>query len=102
MSNTIKDILLKTYLESKTNDMLLIIPFFNPVNSVRITNNLLFVKSKLDTAKFPYIIYHCLFPTSHKLFSESENYQTIYSESYAFYKENLICMIIKKNLNIYI
>lgn len=97
----INNILLRNYKESFKNDILIIIPFFNPVNSVRITNNLLFVKNKLDYAKLPYIIYHCLFPNSHKILPESDTYQIIESNSYAFYKENLAGIIIKKNIEKY-
>ena len=73
---------------------LIIIPFFNPCNSIKLVNNLLLVKSKLDFVKIPYIIIDCLFPTSYPIFQDSENYKTINSNSYGFMKENISNIII--------
>jgi len=101
METNFKNIILQTYNEPKKKDILIIIPFFNPCNSIKLVNNLLLVKSKLDFVKIHYIIIDCLFPTSFPIFQESENYKTIYSNSYGFMKENISNIIISENINKY-
>jgi hypothetical protein len=83
------------------NDMLIVLPFFNPCNSVRILQNLLLIKSKLDHAKIPYVIIHCLFPDSNSIAHESDNYMIVKSNSYAFVKENISNIVIKKYIDKY-
>ena len=101
METNFKNIILQSYNEPNKKDILIIIPFFNPCNSIKLVNNLLLVKSKLDFIKIPYIIIDCLFPTSYPVFQESENYETINSNSYGFMKENISNIIISKNINKY-
>lgn len=88
--NKIRIDILKAYDTPQGNgDMLVIIPFFNPCNSVRMTQNALLVKSKLEQACIPFVIVHCLFPQSTPIATTSENYMIVQSTSYAFVKENL-------------
>lgn len=77
------------YATPSKRDVLVIIPFFNPCNCVRIVQNLLFVVNKLAASSIPYVVAHCLFPDSTSLMSESSSYFTVKSSSYAFLKENL-------------
>ena len=77
-------------------DMLVILPFFNPCNSIRIVQNLLLVKSKLELADIPFVIIHCLFPDSHPILKQSDTYMTVRSNSYAFVKENISNIAIEK------
>ena len=84
-----KGMLLQEYNIPYNNDMLVVLPFFNPCNSIRMVQNLLLIKAKFEVSKTPYIIIHCLFPNSKKLMHESTTYVTVRSDSYAFLKENL-------------
>lgn len=94
-------ILLKQYNSPCNHDMLVIVPFFNPCNSIRIIQNLLLVKSKLDASGIPYVIPHCLFPDSVPLMQPSNNYFTVKSNSYAFVKENLANIAIERSNDTY-
>lgn len=92
-----RDTLLVQYARPTKSDMLVIIPFFNPCNSVRIVQNLLLVVNKLTVSGIPFVIVHCLFPDSTPLMSESSSYITVKSSSYAFVKENLANIAISRN-----
>jgi hypothetical protein len=82
-------------------DMLVIIPFFNPCNSVRMLQNLLLVRSKFEQSNIPFVIIHCLFPNSASLGNETNNYMTVRSNSYSFLKENLANIAINKYQEVY-
>lgn len=88
----------RTYDTPTTKDLLVIIPFFNPCNSVRMLQNMLFVRHKLDQANIPYVVVHCLFPNSVPLGRSSSKYVVVRSNSYAFVKENLANIVINKNV----
>jgi hypothetical protein len=91
----------KAYDKPTRNDMLVIIPFFNPCNSVRMLQNMLLVKHKLEKSKITFIVIHCLFPNSVSLGEEDDNYMIVHSNSYAFLKENLANIAIKKSQSVY-
>lgn len=91
----------KAYNIPTANDMLIIVPFFNPCNSVRLVHNLLHVKNKLEQANIPFVIIHCLFPNSVAICKPSETYEVVMSNSYAFVKENLANIVIRKNITKY-
>ncbi len=91
----------ETYATPTVKDMLIILPYFNPCNSVRILQNLLIVRNKLEQANIPFLIIHCLFPCNVALEKESITYTTVHSNSYAFLKENLANIAITKNLTNY-
>ena len=98
--DTFKISLFCTPYETPTvTDMLVIVPFFNPCNSVRILQNMLLVKNKLEQSKIPFIIIHCLFPNSLPLGTENDHYMIVRSNSYAFLKENLANIVIRKHCN---
>lgn len=95
--NKIRIDILKAYDKPQGNgDMLVVVPFFNPCNSVRMTQNTLLIKSKLEQASIPFVIVHCLFPQSTPIAVASENYMIVHSTSYAFVKENLANIAFEK------
>lgn len=91
----------KNYLEPTNKDMLVVIPFFNPANSIRMTQNTLFVYSKMIAAKIPVVIVHCIFPNDSVLLQESETYLPLRSDSFAFVHCNITSIAIRKNLDKY-
>lgn len=99
--NEIRMDILKAYQRPQgPGDMLVIIPFFNPCNSVRMTQNALLIKSKLEQACIPFVIVHCLFPQSAPIANIDDiNYLTVHSTSYAFIKENLANIAFQKHDN---
>lgn len=96
-----KATLLRPYQAPTNKDMLVVLPLFNPCNSLRIVQNLLFVASKLDLAGIPYVIAHCLFPDSMPIMPVSDKYRTYTSSSYAFMKESLANVVIKHSVERY-
>jgi hypothetical protein len=97
----IKSQILTNYTQPTTKDILVILPFFNPVSSIRIIQNLLFIQSKLSIANIPYLIIHCLFPSDSPILPISDTYVTVNSNSYAFVKENITAIAIRKYGNNY-
>jgi hypothetical protein len=89
-------ILIKPFNQPSRNDMLIIIPYFSPCNSVRMLQNLLLVKNKLEESKTPFIIIHGLFPDSFEISEQSDTYMTVRTLSYVFLKENLANIAIQK------
>jgi hypothetical protein len=89
------------YSEPTNKDMLVILPFFNPANSIRIIQNILFVYSKMIAAKIPVILVHCIFPNDSIILSKSESYLPLRSNSYAFVKENIVSIVVRNNLEKY-
>jgi hypothetical protein len=87
------------YESPSITDMLVIIPLFNPCNSVRILQNMLLVRNKLEQSKIPFVVIHCLFPNSMPLGDENDNYIIVRSNSYAFLKENLANIVINKHIH---
>ncbi len=87
---------LTKYNKPSTNGMLVIIPFFNPCNSMRLIQNLLFIQNKLQHSSIPYVIPHCLFPDDSPIMETSEQYFTVKTNSYAFLKENLANIAIER------
>ena len=71
-------------------DMAIIIVFFNPVASMRLIQNILIVKHSMDTANIPCFIGELAFNSDAFLFHASANIFQYRSDSYMFYKENLI------------
>ena len=85
------------YAEPNIRDMIIIIPYFNPCNSVNILNNLKTVKKSLDDANIPYYIGEILFDKQESINIEREsNVFTYKTDSYMFYKENIINMLLDK------
>jgi hypothetical protein len=96
-----RDTLLLQYAKPLKSDMLVIIPFFNPCNSVRIVQNLFLVMNKLLSSFIPFVVVHCLFPDSNSLMPKSSYYFTVNSSSYAFVKENLANIAIERYRDAY-
>ena len=75
-------------------DMAIIFVHFNPCKYRRIIQNVLTVKHQMDCAKIPYFIGEIKHDSdSEYLFSKSDNVFQYSSNSYMFYKENLIRVI---------
>ena len=75
-------------------DLAIILVYFNPCKYRRIIQNVLTVKHQMDCAKIPYFIGEIKHDSdSHYLFSKSDNVFQYSSNSYMFYKENLIRVI---------
>jgi hypothetical protein len=70
--------------------MAVLLVVFNPCNSVRIVQNLLLVKQKLETAAIPCYIAELAFDDRSHIFGPSDTVFQYRSSSYLFYKENLI------------
>ena len=75
-------------------DMAIIFVYFNPCKYRRIIQNTLMVKHYFDCAKIPYFIGEIKHDgESQYLFSKSDNVFQYSSNSYMFYKENLIRVV---------
>ena len=77
-----------------TKDLAIIFVYFNPCKYRRIIQNVLTIKHQMDCAKIPYFIGEIKHDSeSEYLFSKSDNVFQYSSNSYMFYKENLIRVI---------
>jgi hypothetical protein len=91
-----KGILLKAklfsmrYNEPVERKMAIILVYFNKQGSLRLINNLLFIKHMLDLANIPYFIGEMSINHSPFLFAESSNIFHFESPDNMFYKENII------------
>jgi hypothetical protein len=98
MSNIIKKgnkINLIKYSRPQVRDMAIIIVFFNPSRSLRLIQNLLLVKHQLEYADIPFYICELAFEDYPFILKKNHNILQIRSDSYMFYKENLIAKIEK-------
>jgi len=86
----LRELLLQPYASPTRCDMAVLLVVFNPGSSVRIIQNLLFVKQKLETAVIPTYVAELAFPNQTYIFPASDNVFQYSSNSYLFYKENLI------------
>ena len=96
-----KNTILQKYNTPSISDMLIIIPFFNPTQSIRITQNLLINYSKLINSNIPFHIIHCILPNDNPILPTNQHYSTIQSNSILFCKENIVCLTIKKFIDKY-
>lgn len=79
------------YNQPQTKDMAIILVYFNPCKYRRIIQNALTVKHQLDCAQIPYFIAEIKHDSdSQYLFHKSDNVFQCSSNTYLFYKENLI------------
>jgi len=78
------------YVQPSNQDMAVILVFFNPNPYNRIIQNILMVKNYMDTAGIPYFIAELAFENKPFLFKADSNIFQYRSDSYMFYKENLI------------
>jgi hypothetical protein len=76
-------------------DMAIVITFFNPSRSLRIIQNLLLVKHLLESADIPFYIAELAFESYPFILNKDYNILQIRSNSYMFYKENLLSTIEK-------
>jgi hypothetical protein len=78
------------YSSPKIKDMAVLLVYFNFVKSNRILQNLYTVKSLLDNAEIPYFIAELAFETDEFVFNKQPHIFQFKTDSYMFYKENLI------------
>jgi len=78
------------YDEPIIKDMIILIPYFNFTNSIRIKKNLLYVIELLNRSKIPFLLGEVYFKTEFPHFPEYFNWGT---DSYMFYKENIINLL---------
>ena len=96
IQTTEKGLLLKSklfsmrYNEPVEKKMAIILVYFNKQCSLRLINNLLFIKQMLDLANIPYFIGEMSINRSPFLFAESSNIFHFQSPDNMFYKENII------------
>lgn len=84
------------YNAPSTPDMAVVMAFFNPARSLRIIQNILMVKSLFERSNIPFFIGEIAFADEPFSFSIAENIFQYRSESYMFYKENLINLMVAK------
>jgi len=78
------------YNEPSTKDMAIILVYYNPNKSNRIIQNILMVKNSLESSNIPFYIIELTFNDDPYLFNKMSNIYQYRSDSYMFYKENLI------------
>ncbi len=81
---------LKQYAIPTDKDMAVLLVYFNFVKSNRILQNLYTVKSMLDNAQIPYFIAELTLSSDDFVFNSQPNIFQFKTDSYMFYKENLI------------
>lgn len=86
----------KSYTRPTKEDTAILIPFFNPAKSVRIIQNLLLVKNAHDVAEIPTYYIECAFETEPFILPAAENVLHYRSDSYMFYKENLLALAVQR------
>jgi hypothetical protein len=79
-----------------TPDIAIVMAFFNPARSLRILQNILMVKSLFERSNIPFFIGEIAFNEEPFVFPVAENIFQYRSESYMFYKENLINLMVPK------
>jgi len=93
---------LQLYNEPIIKDMAVLLCYFNPCKYTRIIQNAFTVKHLFDIAKIPYFITEIKHDSDDKyLFYPSDNVFQYSSNSYLFYKENLITTMEKRIPDIY-
>lgn len=81
------------YNEPANKDMAIILVYFNPCKYNRIAQNALTIKHLFDSAKIPYFIGEIKHTNDDYLFKSDSHIFQYNSDSYMFYKENLITTI---------
>ena len=84
---------LVTYNEPTNKDMAILLVYFNPCKYNRIAQNALTIKHLFDSANIPYFIGEIKHTNDKYLFKSDSNIFQYNSDSYMFYKENLITAI---------
>jgi hypothetical protein len=87
------------YLEPTKKDLIFIIPYFNYCNDKNMKNNILFVSNLLYESKIPFYIAEILINNDISIFEKTKYYDNIIlfrTNSYLFYKENIINLMVEK------
>lgn len=89
-------VILTNYNEPEKKDMAIVIAFFNPAKSIRLIQNFLTIKQCLERANIPTFIGELVTGDEPFLLKPSENVFQFRSDSYMFYKENIMTLIEKE------
>lgn len=84
------------YNQPKNNDLIIVLAYFNFSKSTRILQNLLMVKDSLEKSNIPYILAEITHENDCFYFNKQENIYQFKTDSYMFYKENLINLLESK------
>jgi hypothetical protein len=76
------------YLEPTVNDTAVLLVFYNPARFRRILKNMLFIIETLKEKKIPYFVAECVFHNAKPQIPNAD--LVLHSNSYMFYKEQLI------------
>lgn len=76
------------YIEPTAKDTAVMIAFYNPANFKRILNNVLYIIHILKEKKIPHYVAECVFPGRRSQIPTAD--LVLHSESYMFYKEQLL------------
>lgn len=102
INNNVDKVKLQLYNEPRIKDMAVLLCYFNPYKYNRIIQNALTVKHLFDGANIPYFIAEMKHDSDDSyLFSASDTVFQYSSNSYIFYKENLITTMEKRIPEIY-
>jgi hypothetical protein len=78
------------------SDTAVLMVFFNPAQSFRIIQNLLYIKHKLDAARIPYFIGELAYNDAPHILTPADNIFHMRSTSYMFAKENIAQTMLQK------
>jgi hypothetical protein len=92
----LKKTILQPYATPTRSDMVVILVFYNPSFSIRIVHNLLFIKQKLEAAGIPTYTAELAYEEHPFVLPPSDTVFHYRSNSYLFYKENLINLVEKR------
>jgi len=84
------------YASPKQKDLAVVLVFFNPAQYNRFIQNICTVVHWLGIANIPYYIAEVVFEDNPFLFNQAPNVYRYRSNSYMFYKENLISIVEKQ------
>ncbi len=78
------------------SDIAVLMVFFNPAQSFRIIQNLLYIKHLLDAAHIPYFIGELAYNDTPHALSPADNIFLMRGRSYMFAKENIVNVMLQK------
>jgi len=90
--HTFAKISLPDYTTPARKDMAVVIPFFNPTQSIRLVQNILTTTTLLHKANIPFFLIELASETIPFVFSESPTIFQYRASSFMFYKENLFAV----------
>ncbi len=86
----------KEYIEPDIKNMAIVIPYFNFCNSKNIKHNLVTVMKSLENANIPFYVGEVYYYKSEPFNSLKDNIFIFQTDSYMFYKENIVNNVIDR------